>query len=104
MLVLRAVATAFVLGLGAAVPLAGTSLSQTAPPPPSAPEVRVTTDTPEYCNTLAERVARDELARPNAPRQVEELAEEGHHMCATGLIRGGLLRLRRAWLMLRTDK
>jgi len=100
MLIARIVVAVAVLGLGATA-----SQSQTAPPPPppTGGEVRVTTDTPEYCAKLAERVARDEKARPNAPRQAEELAEEGHHMCDSGLIRGGLVRLRRAWLMLRTD-
>ncbi len=99
MLVARIVVAVVALGMGATA-----SMSQTAPPPPTSGEVRVTTDTPEYCAKLAERVARDEKARPNAPRQAEELAEEGHHMCDSGLIRGGLVRLRRAWLMLRTVK
>jgi hypothetical protein len=99
MLIVRTLAACIVLGLGGA-----TARSQTAPPPPTGVDVRVTTDTPEYCDTLAERVARAEQARPNAPRQAEELAEEGHHMCASGLIRGGLVRLRRALLMLRTEK
>jgi hypothetical protein len=99
MLVTRTIVIVALVGLGATA-----SLSQTAPPPPTTGEVRVTTDTPEYCEKLAERVARDEKARPDAPRQAEELAAEGHHMCDSGLIRGGLVRLRRAWLMLRTDK
>jgi len=99
MLIVRTAVVAGLIGLGATA-----SMSQTAPPPPTTGEVRVTTDTPEYCEKLAERVARDEKARPNAPRQAEELAAEGHHMCNSGLIRGGLVRLRRAWLMLRTDK
>ena len=74
------------------------------PPAPYGAPVRITTDTPEYCNSLAERVARAEQARPNAPQQAEELAAEGHRMCATDLIRGGLVRLRRAWQMLRSEK
>ena len=99
MLTVRTLAVALLVALG------GTGASsQPAPPPPSGAPVRVTSDTPEFCETLAERVARAEQARPNAPRQVEELAEEGHQMCTTGLIRGGLVRLRRALLMLRTDK
>jgi hypothetical protein len=77
---------------------------QVAPPAPSGGPVRVTTDTPEFCDTLAQQVARAEQARPNAPRQAEELAEEGHQMCTTGLIRGGLVRLRRALLMLVPDQ
>jgi hypothetical protein len=99
MLTIRTLAVALMVGVGAT-----TASSQTAPPPPSGAPVRVTSDTPEYCETLAQRVARAEQARPNAPRQVEELAEEGHQMCNTGLIRGGLVRLRRALLMLRSEK
>jgi hypothetical protein len=99
MLTIRSFLAAVLLVLGAA-----TALSQPAPPPPSAGPLRVTTDTPEYCETLAQRVARAEQARPNAPHQAEELAEEGHSMCTVGLIRGGLVRLRRALLMLRTEK
>jgi hypothetical protein len=71
-----------------------------APPAP----MRVTTDTPEYCEHLADRVAQAEHAKPQTPPLVEELAEEGHHMCAAGLIRGGLVRLRRALMMLRAEK
>jgi hypothetical protein len=74
--------------------------------PPAAPPapMRVTTDTTEYCDTLASRVAQAEQAKPRTPPQVEELAEEGHHMCAAGLIRGGLVRLRRALMLLRAEK
>ena len=96
MLIARALVAAAILALGTAA-----ALSQSAPPAPAGGPALVTTDTPEYCDTLAERVARAERIRPNPPRQVEELAEEGHRMCATGLVRGGLVRLRRALLMLR---
>ena len=99
MLSFRGLLAAVLLALGAA-----TALSQPAPPPPSAGPAWVTSDTREFCERLAERVARAEQARPDPPRQVEELAEEGHSMCAVGLIRGGLVRLRRALMMLRSDK
>lgn len=98
-LTFRSLAVAVLFGLGTAA-----AFPQTAPPPPVPGAPWVTTDTPEYCQMLAERIARAEQARPNAPRQIEELAEEGHRMCATGRIRGGLRRLRRALLMLRTDR
>jgi hypothetical protein len=77
--------------------------SQAAPPAPTVP-MRVTTDTPEYCDRLADRVAEAEHSQPKAPPQAEELAAEGHHMCAIGLIRGGLARLRRALVMLQPDQ
>ncbi len=104
---LRTLATTAVLGLVVTVSLPPPARCQTPPPPPppgAAGDALVTTDTPEYCETLADRVRRAESARPNPPSQADELAEEGHHMCATGLIRGGLVRLRRAWLMLRREK
>jgi len=74
-----------------------------APAAPSGP-MRVTTDTAEYCDNLADRVAQAEHAKPQTPPQVEELAQEGHRMCATGLIRSGLVRLRRALMLLRAEK
>jgi hypothetical protein len=71
-----------------------------APPPP----LRVTTDTPEYCDTLAGRIAAERQAHPRPMPEVQQLAQEGQHMCDTGLVRAGLLRLRRAWLMLEAGK
>lgn len=70
--------------------------------------IRVTTDTPEYCEILSQRVVHAERAPSATPAargkraEVEELVAEGHQMCATGLIRGGLVRLRRAWMLLTT--
>jgi hypothetical protein len=93
----RALAVTLLLSVGSA-----TALSQSAPPPPSsAGPMRVTTDTPEYCETLADRVQRAQHIRPSAEPEAEELAEEGHSMCHAGLIRGGLVRLRRALMLLR---
>jgi hypothetical protein len=84
--------------------------SQPAPAPPAGPAgpMRVTSDTPEYCDQLSERVTHAEHTRlPTAgaghKAEVEELAAEGHQMCSTGLIRPGLARLRRAWMLLRSD-
>ena len=91
MLTLRILVSLAVLGLGTLL-LSEPARAQQAPPPGGGAgggEARVTTDTPEYCESLADRVARAERARPNAPRAAGELAEEGHHMCATGLIRAG---------------
>jgi hypothetical protein len=78
------------LGLGAvlagAIPVVGQ-------PPPQ----QVTSDTPEYCSRLLERIS--ELARStSAPPsyEVTSLTIEGQRMCNQGQTRGGLLRLRRA--------
>jgi hypothetical protein len=98
MILSRSLAAALLLGIGSA-----TALSQSAPPPSTTP-MRVTTDTPEYCETLAERVQRAERVRPDVAPKVQELAAEGHSMCRTGLIRGGLARLRRALLLLRPEQ
>lgn len=84
----------------------GPVVAQSQPAPSSGP-MRVTTDTPEYCEELSERVSHAEHDHATTAvgrhAEVAELAEEGHQMCATGLIRGGLLRLRRAWMMLRSE-
>lgn len=64
------------------------------------PPVRITTDTPAYCQLLVERV--HELARvaADAPRQeASGLADEGRRLCAGGEIRAGLLRLRHAVML-----
>jgi hypothetical protein len=93
----NALVLALLLGLGSA------ALSQSPPSAPPAP-LRVTTDTPEYCNNLAGRIAAEQRTHATAPPEVQMLAQEGQHMCDTGLIRGGLVRLRRALLMLESQK
>ena len=60
------------------------------------PSYELTTDTPAYCTQLAHDVA----ARHSASPEVERLLTEGEAMCARGQIRGGILRLRRALLIL----
>ena len=62
----------------------------------------ITTDTASYCRQLAERV--DDLVRtaPRAiPADVLRLRAEGGRMCNQGQLRGGLMCLRRAVLLLR---
>jgi hypothetical protein len=57
------------------------------------PSPRVTTDTAEYCGTLAARVA----ANPAAAREPSRsLAEEGVRLCGDGHVRTGVAKLRRA--------
>jgi hypothetical protein len=61
----------------------------------------VTTDTPEYCLQLFDRVS--ELVRVAGmppPQEVTSLSSEGQRMCDQGQTRGGILRLRRALIML----
>jgi hypothetical protein len=83
------------LGVGAAlvgaIPVAGQ-------PPPQ----QVTSDTPEYCQQLLNRIS--ELARmapAPPPYEVTSLSMEGQRMCRQGQTRGGLVRLRRALVLLR---
>jgi hypothetical protein len=88
------VGVALCLGLGvvltSAVPVAGQPSPQ-----------QVTSDTPEYCSRLLDRIS--ELARTTqAPPsyEVTALSIEGQRMCNQGQTRGGLLRLRRALVLL----
>jgi hypothetical protein len=83
-----------VAGLGLAAVLVGAApvLGQPAPQ-------RVTSDTPEYCLRLSDRVS--ELVRVTSPPQeVTSLSTEGQRMCDQGQTRGGILRLRRALMMM----
>jgi hypothetical protein len=66
--------------------------------------MRVMTDTPEYCWHLANEVATTPREFRLLPPDVRVLATEGRRMCDHGLVRGGILRLRRALLMLRSGQ
>jgi hypothetical protein len=92
------IAASLALAIGSA-----SALSQ--PDAPSSTDtMRVTTDTAQYCDSLADMVAQASRAHPGAEPQARSLAEEGLRMCDEGLIRGGLARLRRALLMLQSEK
>ena len=68
------------------------------------PPQHITSDTPEYCLRLLERVS--EMVRSTGtppPQEVAYLSTEGQRMCDQGQTRGGILRLRRA-LMLMTHQ
>jgi|BEDMetMinimDraft_2_1075160.scaffolds.fasta_scaffold03788_2 hypothetical protein len=73
--------------LGMAAPTGGTAEDA----------ARVTTDTAAYCDALRAEV---ETARAKAARAVQQevtvLETEGTHLCQTGQVRGGIIRLRRA--------
>jgi len=61
----------------------------------------VTTDTPEYCLHLRDMVTRMEQVTPAGPASaVASLSSEGQRMCDEGQVRGGILRLRRAIVMM----
>jgi hypothetical protein len=87
------VATCLLLGaaLFGAMPVAG-----------QAPPQQITSDTPEYCLKLLGRV--DDLVRgapAPPPQEVTLLSNEGQRMCDHGQTRGGILRLRRALMMMK---
>jgi hypothetical protein len=61
----------------------------------------VTSDTPEYCGVLMDRII--DITRTTAmppPTEAAVLSEEGERMCVHGQTRGGILRLRRALAIL----
>ncbi|WP_421992156.1 hypothetical protein [Roseococcus sp.] len=55
--------------------------------------LRMTTESAEYCQALAARLAVAPLAAAEVPRS---LGEEGRHLCAGGHYRVGIAKLRRA--------
>ncbi len=76
--------------LSGLVVLAATRLH--AQPPP----VAVTTDTPEYCERMTARVE----TCPDLTAEMHRLLDEGRHLCGRGEVRGGIMRLRRALLLI----
>ena len=81
------------VGLGLAVmpsPVAG----QATPP-------QVTTDTPQYCLQLLDEVSEQVRVSTHPPQEVTSLSTEGQRMCDQGQTRGGIMRLRRALVLLR---
>jgi hypothetical protein len=81
-------------GLGLAV--AAASLRAGAESPP----VEVTTDTPAYCRHLSDQVGERVRAMTSPPPEVIRLSDEGERLCGEGQVRGGIMRLRRAWLLM----
>jgi hypothetical protein len=64
---------------------------------------RVITHTREYCEALSARVGELREARAPAPAEAVLLAAEGDRLCAQGQIRPGIMRLRRAIMLLRAE-
>lgn len=61
---------------------------------------QVTTDTPQYCLQLLDRVSELVRIRVNPPEEVTDLSAAGQRMCDQGQTRGGIMRLRRALVLL----
>jgi hypothetical protein len=86
------VAACLVLGvvLFGAMPVVGQSQPQ-----------QVTSDTPEYCLHLLDRVSElVRIASAPPPQAVTSLSSEGQRMCDQGQTKGGILRLRRALMLM----
>lgn len=84
------------VGLGAA-----TAWLALAPVAGQAPPQKITSDTPAYCLHLLDRLS--EMVRTGQippPREVTFLSSEGRRMCDQGQTRGGIMRLRRALMLL----
>lgn len=65
------------------------------------PPERVTSDTPQYCLHLLDRVSEMvRIAGSPPPQEVTFLSSEGQRMCDQGQTRGGILRLRRALVLM----
>lgn len=67
--------------------------------------VRTTTDTPEYCKELLGRI--DKLMRDSrntAATEARTLSQEGERLCQHGHTKGGILRLRQAYVLLSPAK
>jgi hypothetical protein len=69
------------------------------------PVTRVTSDSPEFCAQLADMLRQDVRTHQPAPvpDEVRMLGREGRKMCREGHIRPGILRIRRALLILRGE-
>ena len=64
---------------------------------------RVITDTPQYCLKLLDQVSALLRTSPPPPQEVTSLSSEGQRMCDQGQTRGGIMRLRRALVLLRNE-
>ncbi|HTW68548.1 MAG TPA: hypothetical protein VME47_01560 [Acetobacteraceae bacterium] len=65
------------------------------------PPQRITTDTPEYCLQLLDRISELVRTIEHPPQEATDLSAEGQRMCDQGQTLGGILRLRRALVLLR---
>ncbi len=62
---------------------------------------RVITDTPDYCNQLYHQASTEAQKTPiTLAPEVDTLIERGREMCHAGQIRGGIIRLRRALMLM----
>ena len=76
-----------------------------APPPPGPMQTpRFMSDTAEYCEELAEDIARLRQRIVMVPGDVDMLAADGQRLCEIGHYRPGITRLRTALMILRHER
>ncbi len=112
----RCLSLAMLAALGALVPHGVRGTAASTPAAPASPRpgwilasqedgrddpLRVTTHTREHCAELAVRANQLRKARQTPHREADVLATEGDRLCAHGQIRPGIIRLRRAIMLLR---
>jgi hypothetical protein len=90
--------------LGSAALLVSLASLAFAPSMPSGAQssaLEVTSDTPEYCLRLLDRLSDLVHASPTPPpAAVTNLSTDGQRMCDQGQTRAGIVRLRRAWMLM----
>ena len=99
----RCLPAALAAAIGIAAGAAPAAAQSWAPPPPAVADrgpMPVTTDTPEYCVFMLNKVRAMQRAAPMPSPDVRLLIFEGRRMCEHGLVRPGIMRLRMAWRLL----
>jgi hypothetical protein len=98
----RSMATAgLLLALPAVISVSGGPILANGQQRTSSAPAEITSDTREYCLHLLDRVS--DLVRLSAepiPSEVTSLSAEGERLCDHGQPKGGILRLRRALLLM----
>ena len=69
-------------------------------PSPDAPAEQITTDTLAYCRELAVRLEKMTGDAVLIPATVLRLSTAGRDMCEHGMTRGGIMRLRKAIVLM----
>jgi hypothetical protein len=91
---------ALLLPMGWWLLISGASVSAQVSPVQAIP-MEITTDTPEYCHKLLNRISEIvRLATAPIPRKASDLTLEGQRMCDHGQTRGGIMRLRTALMIM----
>jgi len=92
---MRLISAGLVLSLG------GLAVAYSPPVGAQSSTLEVTSDTAEYCLRLQNRLSDLVQVSPAPPPpEVADLSTQGQRMCGQGQTRGGIMRLRRAWVLM----